>query len=139
MATLEDIFNNIEKNPYCPNCNKRLSWSQYLHRGIHLNSQHIETYYICYDCSFDNQVAFYRIYNNGKFVYNFQFMFENMNLMILNQDMILEVLILYKDRSSLTDYITYIDYKDTQFYIDSIKYPYLNKETIKYLENLIFR
>lgn len=45
MITLEDIFNNIEKNPYCPNCNKRLNTNvnvEFLIKYPHLNKETIK-------------------------------------------------------------------------------------------------
>jgi len=60
-------------------------------------------------------------------------MFENMNLIILDQDGLLEIGMISGS------FYEIINFFGISVYIGSIEYPYLNKEAVKYLENLIFR
>lgn len=124
----------MKKNPYCPNCNDKLNLTSNLRSNEDLNRTfQVESFYKCDHCSINNQVMFYRIYNNGYFTYNFQFMFENMNLIILDQDGLLEIGMISGS------FYEIINFFGISVYIGSIEYPYLNKEAVKYLENLIFR
>lgn len=131
--TLKDIYYNKLNNPYCDICNNRLNWSMSCNRGFdciirYKDLSNLEDFY-CYRCKVNYANVFED--SNKEYIYALKFYYHNNEIFIIND--------LYNIFISGNHIYKYIIEQNTSVDIKlSIKYPYLNKETIKYLENLIF-